>query len=412
MAGATGTKTFEYAVRDKSGKIVKGRVEANNQAAVAGRLREMGLAAVSINEVSNTGLSRDISIPGFGGDKVKLKDLAIASRQLATMINSGLSLIRALAILADQTESKGLAKVLAQVRNDVETGLSFSQSLGKHPQVFPPLMVNMVRAGEVGGFLDEVLLSVATNFEKEVKLRGKIKSAMTYPTIIFIFAMLAMIGMLLFIVPIFANMFSQLGGKLPPLTQFLVFLSNALKIGIGPLVVAIIIFAIWWGRHKNDAAVREKVDPFKLKVPVFGPLWKKIAVSRFTRNFGTMIKSGVPILQALDIVGETSGNIVIEHAAKSVQDSVRRGESLAGPLSQHPVFPPMVVQMMAVGEDTGALDTMLSKVADFYDDEVESTTEQLTSLIEPIMIVIVGGIIGFIVIGLYMPIFSIFNVIQ
>ncbi len=412
MAGAAGTKTFEYAVRDRSGKIVKGRVEANNQAAVAGRLREMGLAAVSINEVSSTGFSREINIPGFSSDKVKLKDLAIASRQLATMISSGLSLIRALAILADQTESKGLAKVLAQVRNDVESGLSFSQSLGKHPQVFPPLMVNMVRAGEVGGFLDEVLLSVATNFEKEVKLRGKIKSAMTYPTIIFIFAMLAMIGMLLFIVPIFANMFSSLGSKLPPLTQFLVFLSNALKIGIGPLVVVLVVAGVWWGRHKNDAAVREKADPIKLKVPVFGPLWKKIAISRFTRNFGTMIKSGVPILQALEIVGETSGNVVIEHAAKAVQDSVRRGESLSGPLSQHPVFPPMVVQMMAVGEDTGALDTMLGKVADFYDDEVESTTEQLTSLIEPIMIVIIGGIIGFIVIGLYMPIFSIFNVIK
>jgi type IV pilus assembly protein PilC len=412
MATATGTKTFEYAVRDKSGKIVKGRVEANNQAAVAGRLREMGLAAVSINEVSSTGLSRELKIPGFGGDKIKLKDLAIASRQLATMINSGLSLIRALAILTEQTESKPLAKVLAQVRNDVETGLSFSQSLGKHPLVFPPLMVNMVRAGEVGGFLDEVLLSVAMNFEKDVKLRGKIKSAMTYPTIIFIFAMLAMIGMLLFIVPIFANMFAQLGGKLPPLTQFLVFLSNALKIGIGPLIAAIIIFSVWWGRHKNDQGVREKVDPLKLRMPVFGPLWKKIAVSRFTRNFGTMIKAGVPILQALDIVGETSGNIVIERAAKAVQESVRRGESLSGPLSQHPVFPPMVVQMMAVGEDTGALDTMLGKVADFYDDEVETTTDQLTSLIEPIMIVVVGGIIGFIVIGLYMPIFSIFNVIQ
>ena len=412
MAGAAGTKTFEYAVRDKSGKIVKGRVEANNQAAVAGRLREMGLAAVSINEVSSSGLSREIKIPGFGGGKIKLKDLAIASRQLATMIDSGLSLIRALAILAEQTESEALAKVLAQVRNDVETGLSFSQSLAKHPLVFPPLMVNMVRAGEVGGFLDEVLLSVAMNFEKEVKLRGKIKSAMTYPTIIFIFAMLAMIGMLLFIVPIFANMFASLGGKLPPLTQFLVFLSNALKIAIGPIIAGIIIFTVWWGRHKNDQGVREKVDPFKLRVPVFGPLWKKIAVSRFTRNFGTMIKAGVPILQALDIVGETSGNIVIEHAAKAVQESVRRGESLSGPLSQHPVFPPMVVQMMAVGEDTGALDTMLGKVADFYDDEVETTTEQLTSLIEPIMIVIVGGIIGFIVIGLYMPIFSIFNVIS
>ena len=409
---AAGTKTFEYAVRDKSGKIVKGRVEANNQAAVAGRLREMGMAAVSIQEVSAAGLNHEVKIPGFGSDKVKLKDLAVMSRQLATMINSGLSLLRALAILAEQTEAAALAKIIAQVRNDVETGLSFSQALAKHPLAFPPLMVNMVRAGEVGGFLDEVLLSVATNFEKEVKLRGKIKSAMTYPVIIFIFAMLAMIGMLLFIVPIFSKMFADFGGKLPPLTQFLVFLSAALKIGIGPFVVLLIIFIVWWGRHKNDAAVRDKFDPFKLRVPVFGPLWKKIAVSRFTRNFGTMIKAGVPILQALEIVGETAGNVVISRAARAVQESVRRGESLSGPLSQHPVFPPMVVQMMAVGEDTGALDTMLGKVADFYDDEVESTTEQLTSLIEPIMIVIIGGIIGFIVVGLYMPIFSIFDVIQ
>lgn len=408
---ATATKTFEYAVRDKSGKIVKGRVDAPTQAAVATRLRDMGLAAVSINEVSNTGLQRDISIPGLS-DKISLKDIAVMSRQLATMINSGLSLLRALAILAEQTESKPLAKIVAQVRNDVETGQSFSSSLGKHPLVFPPLMVNMVKAGEVGGFLDEVLVSVANNFESEVRLRGKIKSAMTYPVIIFIFAVLAMIGMLLFIVPIFSKMFADLGGELPPLTQFLVILSNALKWGIGPVVVAVVGLAVWWGRHKHDLAVRERVDPVKLRMPVFGPLTKKIAISRFTRNFGTMIRSGVPILQALDIVGETSGNLVIERAARAVQESVRRGESLAGPLSQHPVFPPMVVQMMAVGEDTGALDTMLGKVADFYDAEVEATTEQLTSLIEPIMIVVIGGIIGFIVVGLYMPIFSIFDVIQ
>ena len=407
---ATATKTFEYAVRDKSGKIVKGRVEAANQAAVAGRLREMGLAAVSINEVGG-GLDREIHIPGLT-DKIRLKDIAIMSRQLATMINSGLSLLRALAILAEQTESKPLAKIVAQVRNDVEIGQSFSQALAKHSLVFPPLMTNMVRAGEVGGFLDEVLLSVAKNFEDEVRLRGKIKSAMTYPVVIFIFAILAMIGMLLFIVPIFADMFADMGGELPALTKVLVVMSNGLKWGIGPLVVAIVAFAIWWGRHKNDESVRDKVDPLKLKLPVFGPLWKKIAISRFTRNFGTMVRAGVPILQALEIVGETSGNVVIERAARAVQDSVRRGESLSGPLSQHPVFPPMVVQMMAVGEDTGALDTMLTKVADFYDAEVESTTEQLTSLIEPIMIVVIGGIIGFIVIGLYMPIFSIFDVIQ
>jgi type IV pilus assembly protein PilC len=411
MATAT-AKTFEYAVRDRNGKIVKGRVEAPTQAAVANRLREMGLAAVSIEEVSQAGLNREINIPGFGGDKISLKDLAVMARQLATMIDSGLSLLRALAILAEQTESKPLAKVLAQVRNDVEVGTAFSVALGKHEDVFPPLMINMVRAGEVGGFLDQVLVSVANNFEAEVKLRGKIKSAMTYPVVVFVVAILASMGMLLFIVPVFANMFASMGATLPLPTRILVFLANALKWAIGPLVVALIAFTVWWGKHKNDRGIRERVDPWKLKLPVFGLLFKKLAVSRFTRNFGTMIKAGVPLLQALDIVGETSGNIVIEHAAKSIQESVRRGESLAGPLAEHPVFPPMVVQMMAVGEDTGALDTMLAKVADFYDAEVESMTEQLTSLIEPIMIVVIGAIVGSMVIALYMPIFSIYNQIQ
>ena len=405
------TKTFEYAVRDRSGKLTKGRVDAASQAAVAHRLREMGLAAVSISEVSTTGLQREITIPGLS-DRIKLKDLAVMSRQLATMIDSGLSLIRALAILTEQTESKPLAKVLAQVRTDVETGVAFSAALERHPDVFPPLMVNMVRAGEIGGFLDQVLLSVAQNFEDEVKLRSKIKSAMTYPVIVFIVAVLAMIGMLLFIVPIFADMFADLGGELPALTKFLVVLSNGLKWAIGPIVVLLVAFAWWWSKHKNDRGVRERIDPWRLRVPVFGPLFRKVALARFCRNFGTMIHAGVPILQALDIVGETSGNIVVERATKAVQESVRRGESLSRPLAQHPVFPPMVVQMMSVGEETGALDTMLSKVAQFYDQEVESTTEQLTSLIEPLMIVIVGAIIGFIVIGLYMPIFSIFNVVQ
>jgi len=406
-----GGKTFEYAVRDKGGKIVKGRVEAPNQAAVANRLREMGMAAVSIEEVTNGGLQREITIPGFS-EKITLKDLAIMSRQLATMINAGLSLIRALSILAEQTESKPLAKTLAQVRNDVETGVAFSVALGKHEAVFPPLMINMVKAGEVGGFLDQVLLSVAGNFEAEVKLRGKIKSAMTYPVVVFVIAILAVVGMLLFIVPVFAKMFATLGGALPAPTQFLVFLSGVVKWAIGPLVVASIVFAVWWSKHKNDRAVRERLDPVKLKMPVFGKLFQKIAISRFTRNFGTMIHAGVPLLQALDIVGETSGNLVIERATRAVQESVRKGESLTGPLSSHAIFPPMVVQMMAVGEDTGALDTMLTKVADFYDQEVESTTEQLTSLIEPLMIVVLGSLIGSMIIALYMPIFSVFNLIN
>ena len=405
------TRTFEYAVRDRSGKIVKGRVEATNQAAVANRLREMGLAAVSISEVTTNGLNTEINIPGLS-NRISLKDLAIMARQLSTMIDSGLSLLRALSILAEQTESKPLARVVAQVRNDVEVGVAFSVALGKHPDVFPPLMVNMVKAGEVGGFLDQTLVSVADNFEAEVKLRGKIKSAMTYPVVVLVIAILAVTGMLLFIVPVFATMFDGLGGELPALTKVLVVMSGMLKWTIGPTVVVLVGAAIWWGRHKNDRAVRERLDPLKLKVPVFGPLFRKIAVSRFTRNFGTMIHAGVPLLQALDIVGETSGNLVIERAAKAVQESVRRGESLAGPLSQHPVFPPMVVQMMAVGEDTGALDSMLAKVADFYDQEVEATTEQLTSLIEPLMIVVIGTIIGSMVIAMYMPIFGVFDLIE
>lgn len=408
---AAEARTFEYAVRDKAGKLVKGRVEAPNQVAVANRLREMGLAAVSISEVNTGGLNSEINIPGFS-NRISLKDLAIMARQLATMIDSGLSLIRALSILAEQTESKPLAKVVGQVRSDVEVGSAFSVALAKHADVFPPLMINMVKAGEVGGFLDQVLVSVAENFEAEVKLRGKVKSAMTYPVVVFVVAILAVTGMLLFIVPVFAGMFSSLGGTLPLPTRILMTASSILKVTIIPTVVVLIAFAVWWGRHKNDKAVRQAVDPWKLKVPVFGNLFRKIAVSRFTRNFGTMIHAGVPILQALDIVGETSGNLVIEKAAKAVQESVRRGESLSGPLAHHSVFPPMVVQMMAVGEDTGALDTMLGKIADFYDDEVEATTEQLTSLIEPLMIVVIGAIIGAMVIAMYMPIFGIFNLIQ
>ncbi len=409
---ATATKTFEYAVRDKSGKIVKGRVDAPTQAAVATRLRDMGLAAVSITEVGSTGLQKEINIPGFGGNKITLKDLAISGRQLATMIGSGLSLLRALAILAEQTESKPLAKVLAQVRSDVETGQSFSQALAKHPQVYPPLMINMVRAGEVGGFLDESLVSIADNFESEVKLRNKIKSAMTYPVLVFVMAILGVTAMLLFIVPTFATMFEGLGGELPLPTRILVWLSGLMKI-VGPIVViALVVFSFWWRKHKNDEAIRNRLDPFKLKLPVFGPLFQKVAMARFTRNFGTMIHSGVPLLQALDIVGETSGNVVISRAARDVRDSVRTGQSLAAPLQNHPVFPPMVVQMISVGEDTGALDTMLHKVSQFYDQEVESTTEALTSIIEPLMILVVGTIIGSMIIAMYMPIFKIFDLIQ
>lgn len=404
-------RTYEYSLSDKSGKIVKGRIDAQNEAAVANRLKSMGIAPLAIKEVVGGGLQTEIKIPGFS-DHVSIKDLAIMSRQMATMISAGLSLLRTLTILAEQTESKPLAKVLAQTRNDVETGGSLSESLGRHKDIFPPLMINMIRAGEIGGFLEQSLLSVANNYEQEVKLRAQIKSAMTYPVMVFMMAILAVVGMLLFIVPIFKKMFEDLGGKLPAPTQFLVFLSGIMKWAAPLLLVVIVVFAIWWKRHKNDQAVRSVWQPFTLKVPIFGPLFQKVAIARFTRNFGTMLGAGVPILQALDIVGETSGNYVIELAVKDVQESVRTGKSLAGPLADHSVFPPMVVQMVATGEDSGSLETMLKKISEFYDEEVSATTAQLTSLIEPLMIAVLGVIIGGMIVALYMPIFSIFSLVE
>jgi type IV pilus assembly protein PilC len=403
------TLTFQYSVRDKGGKIVSGTLEAESQAAVAGKLKQMGYAPISISR-HKAGLKTDIKIPGFGGG-VKLKDLAIMSRQFATMINSGLSMLRSLTILAEQTDNKTLAGILGEVGKDVETGVALSTALAKHPDAFPPLFVNMCRAGEVGGFLDSVLLQVAANYEAEVKLRGKVKSAMTYPVVVLVMAILAVIGMLIFIVPTFASMFDTLGGELPAPTKVLIFMSHQLKMGGPFLAVGLVVFWQVWRRIKNKQQVRDVVDPLKLKLPVFGPLFQKIALSRFARNLGTMMHSGVPILQSLEIVSDTTGNVVLARAIRDVQDSVRQGESLAGPLAHHPVFPPMVVQMMSVGEDTGALDTMLHKISEFYDQEVEATTESLTALIEPLMIAFLGAVVGSMIIALYMPIFKIFDLI-
>ncbi len=405
------TMTFEYKVRDRGGKMKTGTLEAESPALVATKLKAMGYAPISITQ-ANAGLSREITIPGFGKKKVKLKDLAIFSRQFATMINSGLSLLRALNILCEQTENKELARVIGEVRNDIENGHSLSSAMVKHPDTFPPLMVNMCKAGEVGGFLDMVLLQIADNYEAEVKLRGKVKSAMTYPVVVLIMALLAVTGMLLFIVPIFGNLFKDLGGTLPLPTRFLMFLSDLLKQLMPVIVIGIFVLLQVWRKVKRKQQVRDVVDPLKLKIPVFGELTRKIALSRFSRNLGTMMKSGVPILQSLDIVADTTGNVVLERATRAVQDSVRQGESLAKPLTEHAVFPPMVVQMMAVGEDTGALDTMLYKISEFYDQEVEATTESLTALIEPLMIAFLGAIVGSMIVAMYMPIFKIFEMIK
>jgi len=405
------TATYEYAVRDRAGHVVTGKIDADSPAAVATKLKSMGYAPVKISLVKSGGLQMELKLPSVGS-KVKLKELAVFSRQFATMINSGLSMLRALSILEEQQPNKALREILTEVRLEVESGSALSNSMARHPDIFPPLMVNMIRAGEVGGFLDKVLVQIADNYEAEVRLRGKVKSAMTYPVVVLIMAIVMSIGMLLFIVPTFAGLFTSLGGSLPAPTQALVNLSNFLKVAIVPLIILSVIGMVVWGRVKHTTRVREFIDPLKLKMPVFGNLFRKIALARFCRNLGTMLTSGVPILQSLDIVADTSGNIVIANAVRDVQESVRNGESLTEPLSHHDVFPSMVTQMLAVGEDTGALDTMLHKISDFYDQEVEATTEQLTALIEPIMIAVLGGLVGSMIIALYMPIFKIFALIK
>ena len=402
------TLTYAYRGRDNTGKVVKGRVDAPTESAVVSRLRTMGVAPISIDEYNATGMNRELNI-GFLKKRVKTKDIAIVTRQMSTMISSGLSLIRTLTIISEQTENKALAKVFDLVRSDVEKGASLSDAMSEHPDEFPPLMLNLIRAGETGGFLEGSLLSIAENYEAEVKLNGKIKSALTYPVIVLIIALIAVAAMLIFIVPVFDNMFKQLNAQLPLPTEVLVVLSHGM-VWIGPIViVAVVAFNIWWRRSKNLESVRKVVDPLKLKIPVFGGLMNKVAVARLTRNLATMMGAGVPILRSLQIVGSTSGNWVIEQALQKVAESVRQGRTISEPLAEESVFPPMVTQMIAVGEDAGALEVMLHKVSDFYDQEVEAMTDQLTALIEPLMIAVIGVLVGGMIVALYMPIFDLYS---
>jgi type IV pilus assembly protein PilC len=405
------TATFQYAVRDKAGQVVTGKIDAESPAQVASKLKSMGYAPLKISAVDKGGMNMELSLPRIGG-KVKLKELAVFSRQFATMINSGLSMLRSLSILEEQQPNKKFAEIIGDVRSKVESGASLSGAMEAHPDYFAPLMINMIKAGEVGGFLDAVLVQIANNYESEVRLRSKIKSAMTYPVVVFVIAILAVVGMLLFIVPTFKDMFASLGGELPAPTQMLVTASEILKSYFPIVILMLIVGFVVWTKIKNKPQTRDIIDPLKLKLPVFGPLFQKLALARFTRNLGTMISSGVPILQALNIVADTTGNVVLTRAVNDVMESVRNGESLTQPLTRHPVFPPMVVQMLAVGEDTGALDSMLHKIAEFYDNEVEATTESLTALIEPLMIAFMGGIVGSMIIALYMPIFKVFDLIK
>jgi type IV pilus assembly protein PilC len=403
--------TFAYKVRDQSGKIVEGSLEADDQTLVIGKLRQMGYTPVAIEEKSSKSFSADVKIPGLGG-KVKLKSLAVFSRQFATMINSGLSLIRALAILTEQTEDPKLAGVAGEVRLDVERGSTLSAALGRHPKIFNHLYIAMVKSGEAGGALDSVLIRLADTIEKQVELRRKIKSAMTYPIVVLAICSVIATAMLLLIVPQFKNIYADLGGTLPLPTRILISVSDLLKtffpvfilLGVG----AFFLFRKW---SRSDAG-RPKWDAFKLRVPVFGVLTRKASLARFSRTLSALTRSGVGILEALDIVAETSGNEVIATAVRDTQGAVKRGDTLSRPLEQHEVFPPMVVQMISVGEETGALDEMLDKIADFYDQEVSATVDALTSLIEPLLICLMGVIVGGMIISLYLPMFNIIKLIK
>jgi type IV pilus assembly protein PilC len=402
--------SYAYRVRTKEGRVLTGKMEADGEAAVATRLRSQGMIPVQITKDSKVSIKMEINILP---KKVKLKDLAIFARQFATMINAGLSLLRTLNILAEQTENPKLKEAIGGMRDDVERGSSLSGAMSKHPKVFSNLFVAMVRAGETGGQLDTVLTRIADNYEADYKLRQKVKAAMTYPVVVAGIAVLLVTVMLLFIVPTFAEMFEGLGGELPLPTKILVKLSEAAKWLVPLLVVLAIVGTSAYKRaRKASADFRLRADRLKLKIPIFGDLFQKVALSRFTRTLALLLRAGVPVLQALDIVADATGNEVLTRATLDVKDSVRKGETMADPLERHEVFPPMVVHMISVGEDTGAIDAMLDKVSDFYDQEVESTTESLTSLIEPIMIAVLGGIVGAMIIALYMPMFKIFELVK
>ncbi|MEV8505158.1 type II secretion system F family protein [Actinoplanes sp. NPDC051475] len=386
-------------------------MEAANEAAASQLLRQRGEVPLELSEAGQ-GLNKELKIPGLGG-RTKLKDLAVFARQFATMTASGMSLLRSLAILEEQTSAATLKKAVGEVSADVSNGISLSTAMAKHDKVFPRLMIAMIRAGEAGGMIDQALEQVAASMEKDTALRGKIKAALTYPAIVLCFTFVMIGAVLKFIVPIFESMFKNLGGELPGITQFLVDLSHNMY-WIAPtfLTVTITSSVLYKRQVRQSAEFRLKVDTLKLRLPVFGQLLGKLAMSRFSRNLGLLLNVGVPVMQALAVVGETTGNEVINRAMQDVQSAVRDGQPMSSALRHHKVFPTMVTQMIEVGEESGQISQMLDKVADFYDREVDSAAESLAASIEPIMVLVMGGVVGGMVICLYLPMFTIYQNIQ
>ncbi|HEX5979804.1 MAG TPA: type II secretion system F family protein [Thermoleophilaceae bacterium] len=402
--------TYAFKALDLAGSPTKGEIEASDKQTVAAQLRSKGLIVVDIEEkaAANAG---DL-LARF--KRVKADDLVIASRQLATMVQSGMSLLRALYVIEEQTESDKLREVWIEVRKDVEAGVALSDALKRHPDVFNELYVAMVQAGETGGILDQTLVRVATQLEKDAALRRQIKAAMVYPSLIGGFALIVLVALVAFLVPVFEKIFDDFGGELPAITKFTVFLSHMIT-GRWYVMIAAVAGIVWLFRYwKKSDTGKVQWDRIKLKFPMkIGGIVQKVALARFSRTFSGLIAAGVPMLEAIDITGRTSGNKVIEMAMDDVRDSVKRGGSLTAPMAAVPeAFPVMVTQMIGVGEETGALETMMTKVADFYEEQVEAAVKALTSILEPVMIVIVGSIVGFIVIAMYLPMFKVYDSIK
>ena len=402
--------TYAFKALDLSGAPSKGEMEAGDKQAVAAQLRSKGLIVVDIEE----------QVPASAGDilarfkRVKADELVIATRQLSTMVNSGMSLLRSLYVIEEQTENDKLRDVWIEVRKDVEAGLALSDALAKHPDLFNDLYVAMVQAGETGGILDSTLVRVAEQLEKDAALRRQIKAAMIYPALIGGFALVVLFALVAFLVPVFEKIFKDFGGELPAITKFTVWLSHMVTqrwyVMFGVAFGTVWLFRKW----KNSERGRMQWDRLKLKFPMkIGDIVQKVALARFSRTFSGLIAAGVPMLEAIDITGKTSGNKVVEKAMDDVRESVKKGGSLTAPMAAVPeAFPVMVTQMIGVGEETGALDPMLNKVADFYEDEVDAAVKALTSILEPIMIVVVGAIVGFIVIAMYLPMFKVYDQIK
>jgi type IV pilus assembly protein PilC len=400
--------TFTFRAVDASGGKVVGELEADSRDGVIEALRTRGLLALEVKEKVK---SAEVSLDFFS--RVSVQDLALATRQLSTMINSGLALMRALTVLESQTESKKLKETLITVRSDIQAGASLSGALARHPKVFSELYVAMIRAGETGGFLEDALVRVADQLEAQDRLHRQVKGAMIYPAVVFTVAIGVLIGMLVFIIPVFAGVFKQFGGKLPTLTLLIMHASNfcrdywfVLVLGFPALIVA---FFKW----KGSARGRPVWDRMRLKAPAkIGAVVQKVALARWSRTLSSLTTAGVPTLEAIDVTGRTAGNHIVETAMQTVHDSVQSGGTIASALGREAIFPSLVTNMVRVGEETGALDSTLAKVADFYEEQVDVAVKSLTSILEPIMIVFIGSMVGFMIIAMYLPMFDVYNQIH